>query len=63
MCFLRDESSGDWRIPHNEKPRDLYSTSSKLLLIQREEGGGWADNVPYVAEARAQYGITVGKSL
>jgi hypothetical protein len=56
----RDESTGEWRILHNEELTDLYS-SPNIIRVIKSRRMRWAGHVASVGEKKDAYRILVGK--
>jgi hypothetical protein len=56
----RDEVTGGWRTPHNEKLRDLYSSPSIIRIIKSKRMR-WAGHVARMGEKRNVYRLLEGK--
>jgi hypothetical protein len=56
----RDEVTGEWRKLHNERLRDLYSSSSIIRIIKSRRMR-WAGHVARMGEKRNAYRLLVGK--
>jgi hypothetical protein len=48
--------TGEWRKPHNEKPRDLYCPPSTIRIIVSRR---WAGHVERMRENRTTYTLLV----
>jgi hypothetical protein len=57
----RDEVTGEWRKPHNEELRDLYSSPS-IIRIMKARRMKWAGHVARMGEKRNVYRLFVGKT-
>jgi hypothetical protein len=57
----RDEVTGEWRKLHNEKLRDLYSSTSTIIRIIKSRRKRWAGIVARMEEKRKAYRLLVGK--
>jgi hypothetical protein len=55
-----DEMTGEWRKPHNEELRDLYSLPSIIRIIKSRKMR-WAWHVARMGEKRNAYRLLVGK--
>jgi hypothetical protein len=56
----RDEVTGEWRKPHNEELRDLYSSPSIIKIIKSRRMR-WAGHVARKGEKRTSYRLLKGK--
>jgi hypothetical protein len=56
----RDEVTGEWRILHSEKLRDVYSSLSIIRIIGSRRMR-WAGHVARMGEKRNAYRLLVGK--
>ena len=57
----RDEVKGEWKIPPDEQPDDLYSSPNMIRIIKLRIIR-WAVHVARFGERRGAYRILVGKS-
>jgi hypothetical protein len=55
----RDEVTGEWRKPHNEKLRDLYSSPSIIRIIKSRRMR-WVGHVARMGENRKACRLLVG---
>jgi hypothetical protein len=55
-----DETTGEWRILHNEELNDLYSTLIIFRLIKSRRMR-WARHVVLMGDRRGVYRVLVGK--
>ena len=54
----RDEETGEWRKPHNEKLNDLYS-SPNIIRVIKSRIMRWAGHVARMGDRRGSYRVLV----
>ena len=56
----RDEVTGEWKLPHNEKLNDLYYLPNIVRIIKPRRTS-WARQLARMGERRGVYRVLVGK--
>jgi hypothetical protein len=56
----RDEVTGEWRKPHNEELKDLYSLPN-IVRVVKSRRMRWAEHVARMGEDRVVHRVLVGK--
>jgi len=56
-----DEVTGEWKKPHNEEPKDLYS-SPDIVRVIRSRRMRWAGHIARMWEKRNVYRVLVGET-